>query len=110
VPQLTLPAGLPVQDGSPATLQVVTLGADGNALYNCADIVFRANATGLAASNCTNDQGVSVTTVAAQGQGQNGSSSSGGAGKNAAPAAGVSVPVMTSVVALTVLFVLGMSM
>lgn len=34
VPDVPLPAGLAVSDGTEASLQVVTLGASGNALYN----------------------------------------------------------------------------
>ncbi|KAL2259664.1 hypothetical protein VTK26DRAFT_6558 [Humicola hyalothermophila] len=58
IPKLALPAGLPVSDGSPASLQVVTVGDDGNALYNCADITFRENATELAEDRCQTGEGM----------------------------------------------------
>jgi uncharacterized phosphosugar-binding protein len=97
VPKLALPANLPVGEGSQASLQVVTVGDDGNALYNCADIVFTANATALAGDACTNTTGLTVTAV---------SPPKAGAGS----AMGVNVVALTSVVALATVFALGMSL
>jgi len=52
IPKLTIPAGVEIEDGLNASIQVVTTGARGNALYNCADITFRANATVLSGDAC----------------------------------------------------------
>ncbi|EPE24920.1 hypothetical protein GLAREA_11501 [Glarea lozoyensis ATCC 20868] len=59
IPQVKLPAGLVVTEGLNATLQVVTGGASGSALYNCADITFAAAATALSSEVCMNSTGVS---------------------------------------------------
>ncbi|KAH6853240.1 hypothetical protein B0I37DRAFT_2482 [Chaetomium sp. MPI-CAGE-AT-0009] len=100
VPRLALPAGLPVRDGAQASLQVVTVGEDGNALYNCADIVFREDAKVLEGGECENSEGVEVGPVAAVG----------GAEGNAASVRGVNTAAaLSSVAALAVVFVLGMS-
>ncbi|PHH72926.1 hypothetical protein CDD80_4172 [Ophiocordyceps camponoti-rufipedis] len=58
-----LPIPIPVENGTLATLQVVTPGASGSALYNCADIRLVEGAK--SPDNCTND-GVSVKTVREQ--------------------------------------------
>ncbi|KAJ9656001.1 hypothetical protein H2198_005254 [Neophaeococcomyces mojaviensis] len=55
--------GLTVTDGMLATLQVVTVGQTGSALYNCADIIFTSNATLLSSDQCTNSTGVSAQAV-----------------------------------------------
>ena len=41
VPQLPLPAGLAPADGSKGSIQVVTLGASGSALYNVSYLIVR---------------------------------------------------------------------
>ncbi|EAQ93773.1 hypothetical protein CHGG_02008 [Chaetomium globosum CBS 148.51] len=103
VPRLTLPADLPVRDGSEASLQVVTVGEDGNALYNCADVVFRADAEVLEGGECESSDGVEVAPVVA---------GAGGAAGNAAVAGrGVDrAAVVSSVVALVGVFVFGMGL
>jgi len=94
VPSLTLPADLPVKEGSEASLQVVTVGEDGNALYNCADIVFRADAKVLEGGECESSKGVEVKTVA-----------------GAAAVRGVNTAAaVSSVSALAVVFVFGMGL
>jgi hypothetical protein len=101
VPRLALPAGLPVRDGAQASLQVVTVGEDGNALYNCADIVFREDAEVLEGGECESSEGVEVGPVAVVG----------GAEGNAASVRGVNTAAaLSSVAALAVVFVLGMSL
>ncbi|KAK3309436.1 uncharacterized protein B0T15DRAFT_3318 [Chaetomium strumarium] len=115
VSRLALPTDLPISDGSLASLQVVTVGDDGNALYNCADIVFRANATTLSSNDCVTSEGVSFAPVAVAGQGQTGendtgSGSGGDSQGNAGSANGVSVSALTSVVALAMVLVIGMSL
>jgi hypothetical protein len=99
VPRLALPADLPVREGSEASLQVVTVGEDGNALYNCADIVFRGDAEVLAGGECENSTGVEVGPVVAAAAG------------NAATVRGVNTAAaVSSVAALVVVFVFGMSL
>jgi hypothetical protein len=111
VAQLALPADLPVADGSPASLQVVTVGADGNALYNCADIVFRAVAVPWAGVLCVTCVGVRWAPVGAALVAGGGGGGDGGDGgdESAAAATGVNRVALSSVVALAVVFVFGMS-
>jgi uncharacterized phosphosugar-binding protein len=90
-----------VGEGSQASLQVVTVGDDGSALYNCADIVFTANATALSGDACTNSTGISVATVGAAAAGPK---------PGAGSAMAVNVAALTSVVALATVFALGMSL
>ncbi|KAF4624495.1 hypothetical protein G7Y89_g13676 [Cudoniella acicularis] len=63
LPEIKLPAGVSVSDGQNASLQVVTIGASGSALYNCADITFSSRATLLSGSNCTNSPGITSSVV-----------------------------------------------
>ncbi|EXJ68475.1 uncharacterized protein A1O5_08268 [Cladophialophora psammophila CBS 110553] len=60
IPKWTLPADLGIVDGMDASLQVITIGDSGTALYNCADIRFSANATILASDQCQNSTGVEI--------------------------------------------------
>ncbi|RFU33192.1 hypothetical protein B7463_g3137, partial [Scytalidium lignicola] len=62
-PKLTLPPGLPIQEGTTASLQFATAGHNGEGLYNCADITFSSNATLLPADQCTNSSTVIVKTL-----------------------------------------------
>lgn len=57
--------GLTVTDGLEASVQVVTVGDSGSALYNCADIVFTANATLLPEAECTNSTGLTAQSIEA---------------------------------------------
>ncbi|KAJ8126513.1 hypothetical protein O1611_g7124 [Lasiodiplodia mahajangana] len=61
IPALSVPT--PVTDGQNATLQFVTNGESGSALYNCADIVFKSSAKALSGGICTNSTGVTATIV-----------------------------------------------
>lgn len=63
LPQLTLPTGL-VTEGQNATIQVVTSGASGSALYNCADITFSASAQSVSTDQCQNTTGITAAFVA----------------------------------------------
>ncbi|KAG5986772.1 hypothetical protein E4U54_005270 [Claviceps lovelessii] len=66
VDKLALPANLSVQDGALASLQVVTVGESGSALYNCADIRLRRDLDAAAShGNCTSSPGMVVQTVRA---------------------------------------------
>ncbi|KAJ9155848.1 hypothetical protein NKR19_g4394 [Coniochaeta hoffmannii] len=123
VPNLPLPVGLTVTDGTKASLQVVTLGDKGNALYNCADITFRASAAPLNSSECATSDGVSFFAVSQEvngstsdnggstGSSGNGSNSTtgGSSGTNAAGAMGVSRAALGSVVGLALAFVFALS-
>lgn len=93
-------------DGSKGSLQVVTLGADGNALYNCADIEFKKDAKVLSGDQCKTDEGLSVVNVTAAGSGNE---TKGGDEGSVASGRGVDVVALTSVVALVSAFVLGLS-
>ncbi|CAP59795.1 uncharacterized protein PODANS_1_1270 [Podospora anserina S mat+] len=98
IPKVTLPANLPIQDGSLASIQVVTLGEKGQSLYNCADIRFRQNATVLSGDACKTSEGVSAAAIEIGGTKTAGST-----------VVGVNVGVLASVAALTGLFVFGLS-
>lgn len=76
VDKLAVPVN--VSDGALASLQVVTVGDSGNALYNCADIRFKNDAKTL--SNCTTTPGIKVNFIKDQtGNGStSGNSSTGG--------------------------------
>ncbi len=115
IQKLALPASLPVAEGSFGTLQVVTFGEDGNALYNCADIVFSKNATVLADGDCVTSPGVSAAPIAlgsgsGSGTGANTSTNSTAGKGSAGSAVGVNVVAMSSVVGLAVVFMFGMSL
>ncbi|KAF3929291.1 hypothetical protein AA313_de0207596 [Arthrobotrys entomopaga] len=65
IPKLPLPAGVEVQDGTNASIQVVTVNHGGNSLYNCADIVFRSSANILSGDACKN---TTLSTIIVQDQ------------------------------------------
>lgn len=48
----------PIQDGDLASIQVIQISHSGASLYNCADIVFRSNATVLSGDQCRNSTGI----------------------------------------------------
>ncbi|KAL1838538.1 hypothetical protein VTJ49DRAFT_2536 [Mycothermus thermophilus] len=116
VEKLSLPADLPVEDGSPASLQVVTLDDNGNALYNCADIIFKADAKPLEGDDCKT-VGVTYAPIQvsessddddSQGSDDDAADDSSTPG-NAGSATGVNRVALSSAVALAVVFVFGMS-
>lgn len=112
VDKLNVPSG--IADGTLASLQVVTAGAGGQALYNCADIRFSKAAK---RGNCTN-QG--VTLVAVKGTASNSTSgtptSSGGStnetgSKKSAAVAGVARDgVLTTMAGAAALLAFSMSL
>ncbi|KAG6063225.1 hypothetical protein E4U32_001471 [Claviceps aff. humidiphila group G2b] len=67
-----------VQDGGLASLQIVTVGAKGSALYNCADIRFKKDAKGP--ENCTTSSGMMVQSVKQQDSNASGNGTTGGNG------------------------------
>ncbi|CAK7198502.1 hypothetical protein SEUCBS139899_001163 [Sporothrix eucalyptigena] len=124
IPHLDLPAGLEPADGQHATIQVVTLGESGTALYNCADITFRkSGVSNFGGGNCTTSAGVSYSVVNQETNGTTTSSGGGSSttsgsasttttattGTSAGASKGVNMTVLTSVVALAVAFMYGMS-
>ncbi|KAI1816838.1 hypothetical protein GGS20DRAFT_583034 [Poronia punctata] len=58
-----LPMPMDVVDGQDATIQVVTNGESGSALYNCADITFKSSAKPLDGGICTNSTGMAASIV-----------------------------------------------
>ncbi|TLS27422.1 hypothetical protein PpBr36_04188 [Pyricularia pennisetigena] len=116
IEKLQLPDGFKPKDGDRASIQVVTTDS-GPALYNCADITFRANATRLSGDRCKSSNNVKAYQVqsgpASSSNGSGGSStttpgqpsSTGGVAAN-----GVSTPVLTSVVGLAVFFAYSMAL
>ncbi|KAH8775958.1 hypothetical protein BGZ57DRAFT_887721 [Hyaloscypha finlandica] len=78
MPHIVLPAGLAISEGQNASIQVVTVGHTGSALYNCADITFSSAATTLSGSSCANSSNVAVSVVSAT----NATSTTSGAGKS----------------------------
>ncbi|KAF5003648.1 hypothetical protein FDECE_9819 [Fusarium decemcellulare] len=114
IDELKLPSDVEVSDGDLASIQVVTLGESGSALYNCADIRFKKNAKGP--SNCTSEVDyVAIEEQTDEGDDKNSSSGnssdSGSQGDsnddNAAGVLGVNKVALTSAVGLAAAFVLG---
>ncbi|KAF3196871.1 hypothetical protein TWF106_004044 [Orbilia oligospora] len=54
LPKVPIPAEIEIRDGQDASIQVVTVGKSGNALYNCADIRFSKDAQILSGDACMN--------------------------------------------------------
>ncbi|KAM0543174.1 hypothetical protein ACHAPJ_012429 [Fusarium lateritium] len=111
IEELALPSDVQPSDGDLASIQVVTIGDTGNALYNCADIRFKEKAKGP--NNRTGD--VDYVTIKEQNGNEteesasNSSSSQekGGNDDNAAGILGVNKVALTSVVGLAAAFVMG---
>ncbi|KAG8425644.1 hypothetical protein J3458_002326 [Metarhizium acridum] len=107
-----LPVPVDVQDGALASLQVVTSGASGSALYNCADIRFKKDAK--APGNCTTSGGITVQNVTAQksGDGTSAGNSSGNGTSDGKQSAGVltgaNVMALVTAVALASGFAIGL--
>lgn len=122
IPQLKLPAAFKPAEGARASIQVVTVGAEGSALYNCADIRFTANATVLKGDACPTNPNITYYPVKQQtangtladgsgsgsGSGGSGGNSSAGGGKSAGSLAGVDKTALASVVGLTAALVYGL--
>ncbi|KAK7415521.1 hypothetical protein QQZ08_012319 [Neonectria magnoliae] len=109
VDKLELP--IEVEHGDLASLQVVTGGDTGSALYNCADIRFTRNAKGP--RNCTSeveyitikDQATVDEDIKKNSSNSSDSSESSDSDDNAAGALGVNKAALTSVVGLVALFI-----
>ncbi|RDL36398.1 uncharacterized protein BP5553_05750 [Venustampulla echinocandica] len=74
LPEVKIPASVNVKDGQNATLQVVTLGETGSALYNCADITFSSKGATLDGDKCKTN-GVTVAAIKQQVNGSSTTSS-----------------------------------
>ncbi|KAL7945210.1 hypothetical protein V8C42DRAFT_73121 [Trichoderma barbatum] len=104
-----------IADGTLASLQFVTSGASGSALYNCADIRFTKNATTL--SSCKTSDGMVMRTIkdeqnndtAPAQDGANSTDKDDGK-KNAAGLLGSDRTVLTTVVGLALAFSLGLGL
>ncbi|KAH8681857.1 hypothetical protein BX600DRAFT_505499 [Xylariales sp. PMI_506] len=103
-----LPLPVEVADGTNASLQVVTSGASGSALYNCADITFRSNAQPLSGDACQNTtvSAVYISQVSASSANSTNTTST---GKNAAsPGRGdVNIAALAGIVGLVASTLLG---
>ncbi|KND91110.1 hypothetical protein TOPH_04240 [Tolypocladium ophioglossoides CBS 100239] len=107
-----VPLPVKVEDGALASLQVVTLGQTGSALYNCADIRFKKDAQ--APGNCTSG-GIGVTAVKQQngngttsGNSTGGNSTSGGDKKgSSAGTLGVNTVALGTIAGLASVFAMG---
>ncbi|KAK8111489.1 uncharacterized protein PG998_007946 [Apiospora kogelbergensis] len=110
VPSLKLP--IQPRDGDNATVQVVTSGKSGSALYNCADITFRSNVQPLSGDKCQNSTGISAEYVgqtSAQSAGSSSNSTSKTPGNAAAPKQLNSIAMAASF-GLTMVYVLGVEL
>ncbi|KAM0217799.1 hypothetical protein ACHAPA_001330 [Fusarium lateritium] len=114
IEELALPSSVKPSDGDIGSIQVVTIGDSGNALYNCADIRFKENAKGP--SNRTGDvEYVAIKQQEGNGTDEESASNSSSAGEkagdgNAAGILGVNVATLTSVVGLAAAFAMGFSL
>ncbi|KAJ4016431.1 hypothetical protein NW752_003558 [Fusarium irregulare] len=113
IEELALPSSVKVSDGDLASIQVVTVGDSGSALYNCADIRFKENAKGP--SNKTGD--VDYVMIKQQdGNGTDSASNSsssgeeGGDNDSGAGILGVNTMALTSVVGFAAAFAMGFSL
>jgi len=95
LPKIQVPASLNIQDGQNASIQVVTVNNRGNALYNCADIVFSSNATLLQGDQCKNTTIGPLFVIEDQTKG--GNQTKGGDKTPSAAIHGYSLPVFTTI-------------
>lgn len=110
VEKLALPDDVEVRDGDVASIQVITGGESGVALYNCADIRFKKGAKGP--SNCTSEVEYvevtdQVTLDAESNSSSNSNSSDSSDDDSAAGVLGVNKVAVTSVAGLAALFAMG---
>lgn len=104
-----------MSDGDFASIQVVTVGDSGSALYNCADIRFKKDAKGP--SNCTSESeyfAVKEQTGEEEEQSNQGNSSNSDSKEsgndNAAGILGANMVALTSVAGLAAAFVMGIGL
>ncbi|KAK6335636.1 hypothetical protein TWF696_002403 [Orbilia brochopaga] len=111
LPKIQLPETLMPTDGQNASIQVVTSGASGAALYNCADIVFRSSANALTAGEdqCVNTTKSSTViqdqSTLAQTSGDSNTNTTAGGDKPSAAVHGSSVPLTAAFTVLLAMVV-----
>ncbi|KXJ96177.1 hypothetical protein Micbo1qcDRAFT_231269 [Microdochium bolleyi] len=115
-PLLPIPVQIP--EGTNATLQVVTGGANGQALYNCADITFRADAPVHTCKNSTQFNVTVISNGVAIVGGPNTTTGGAPSGASNSPAAstkpaaganvGVSVATLSTAAGIALAFALGL--
>ncbi|UNI23301.1 hypothetical protein JDV02_009131 [Purpureocillium takamizusanense] len=117
VPKVALPVGIDVADGTKGSIQVVTIGQSGSALYNCADIRFSKDAKeldGCSAGNITvaavKEQKNGTVANGTDGAGANSTAGNGGGKGSGAGAVGVNAVALGTVAGLASLFALGMGL
>lgn len=113
LPELHLPDGVDIANGTNASLQVVTSGESGSALYNCADVVLVEDAPGPADGVCVNTTQSSVVVTGDKTSDANSTNSTSGAGAtgtSGAQALSVSTGALAGFVGMGLLFAAGMVM
>ncbi|KAK6086182.1 Uncharacterized protein SCUP515_00542 [Seiridium cupressi] len=115
LPSLSLPVG--IADGTNASIQVVTSGKSGSALYNCADITLVANAAAPASDVCVNTTQSAVvigqsssTTTSNTTNTTSGSGSNSSSGTSAASGIYADLVAVTGFAGMSVIFALGMGL
>ncbi|KAI0127094.1 hypothetical protein BJ170DRAFT_596654 [Xylariales sp. AK1849] len=108
IPVLLMPAT--VYEGQNASIQVVTSGATGSALYNCADITFRGAAQPLSGNDCKNTTVSAVYVGQSTAETSSTNSTDSASGTNTAPGMGVNFGALTGVVGLALAFAAGLSL
>jgi len=103
IEKLALPSN--ATDGQLGSMQVVTVGDRGNALYNCAELKFTSSATTLKGDQCKSNN-VTYVAVKQQAAGQGG----GACPPKPSAATGLRVNVATCVVALTIALAFGLTL
>jgi len=67
LPQVPMPAGVQFNVGDSATIQVVQVAANGQAVYNCADVTLLPNGspniTTITPQNCYNSTDIAISSI-----------------------------------------------
>ncbi|KAI4595305.1 hypothetical protein KJ359_006979 [Pestalotiopsis sp. 9143b] len=111
LPELSLPGGVDIANGTNASIQVVTSGESGSALYNCADVVLVEDAPGPADGVCVNTTQSSVVVTGDKTSDDNSTNSTSGAGASGtsgAQALSASTGALAGFVGMGLLFAAGM--
>ncbi|KAF3918532.1 hypothetical protein ABW21_db0207920 [Orbilia brochopaga] len=106
LPKIQLPMTLMPTDGQNASIQVVTSGASGSALYNCADIVFRRTATAMSpGGECVNTTKSSIVVTDQNSLAQTSGNTTAGSDKPSAAVHGYNVPLTATFTVLAAMIV-----
>lgn len=114
LPLLELPEGLVANNGTNASIQVVTVGQSGTALYNCADIILVDGAPGPADGVCVNTTQSALVISANSSANANepvpesGSNTTSGTSGAVAQAASANTAALAGLVGMLILFATGM--